>query len=85
MFWIYRFTALSLFFSLPLNSIATDTALVTGVTHTGGNFVGADICSECHEEKFEQILPSRHAQMNDLRTPFAKRGCETCISASPAL
>lgn len=44
----------------------------------GGDFVGADICAECHEEKFDQILPSKHAQMNDPRTPFAKEGCETC-------
>jgi DmsE family decaheme c-type cytochrome len=42
------------------------------------DFVGSDICAECHEDKFEQILPSKHGQTADLRTPFAKRGCETC-------
>lgn len=47
-------------------------------TPPGGDYVGADICAECHEEKFEQILPSKHAQMNDLRTPFAIHGCESC-------
>ncbi len=44
----------------------------------GGDYVGSDVCSECHEEKFEQILPSKHAQMNDLRAPFAREGCESC-------
>jgi DmsE family decaheme c-type cytochrome len=60
---------------LPFLSLAADDA---PPTPPGGEYVGSDICSECHEEKFEQILPSRHAQFNDLRTPFAKQGCETC-------
>jgi DmsE family decaheme c-type cytochrome len=41
-------------------------------------FVGSDVCADCHQEKFEQILPSRHGQMADARTPFAQQGCETC-------
>ncbi len=45
------------------------------------DFVGSDICAECHEEKFEEILPSKHGQTADLRTPFANRGCETCHGA----
>jgi len=75
MHWVVRITATGLLFCLPLISLAAEQ---TAEKPPGGEYVGADICSECHEEKFEQILPSRHAQMNDLRTPFAKQGCETC-------
>ena len=74
MFGLMR-TALCVLLCLPLVSFAADDP---PSDPPGGDFVGSDICSECHEEKFEQILPSRHAQMNDLRTPFAKNGCETC-------
>ena len=75
MSWIFRFAALSLTLCFPFATLA---AAEPNTAHPGGDYVGADICSECHEDKFEQILPSRHAQMNDLRTPFAKQGCETC-------
>ena len=75
MHWILRLTTTVLLLCLPLVSAAAEQVLEKP---PGGDYVGADICSECHEEKFEQILPSRHAQMNDLRTPFAKQGCETC-------
>jgi len=75
MHWILRFAATGLLLCLSLISAAAEQA---PEPPPGGDYVGADICSECHEEKFEQILPSRHAQMNDLRTPFAKQGCETC-------
>lgn len=77
--WIFRFTALSCLLGLSLSCVADE--MSTGKAeqaHPGGDYVGSDICSECHEDKFEQILPSRHAQMNDLRTPFAHKGCETC-------
>lgn len=72
MLWISRLAAIGLVFCLSPGSFAAEEA------PPGGDYVGADVCSECHEDKFEQILPSKHAQMNDLRTPFAKKGCETC-------
>ena len=72
---LIRFVAMSLLlFAAPV----VPAAAPDGGTPPGGDFVGADICAECHEDKFDQILPSKHAQMNDLRTPFAKQGCETC-------
>ncbi len=45
------------------------------------DYVGSEICAECHEDKFEQILPSKHGQTADLRTPFGQHGCETCHAA----
>ena len=66
---------IGLLLGLPLIAYAVDEPPAGA---PGGDYVGSDICSECHEDKFEQILPSRHAQMNDMRTPFAKHGCETC-------
>ena len=74
MSWMIR-CACGVLLCLPLLSFAADD---TPPLPPGGEYVGSDICSECHEEKFEQILPSKHAQFNDLRTPFAKNGCETC-------
>ena len=75
MYGVMRFATIGLLLGLPLITIAADEPPADA---PGGDYVGADICSECHEDKFEQILPSKHAQMNDLRTPFAKHGCETC-------
>jgi len=72
MFRILAVTVMGLLIGLPLISSAADEE------PAGGDYVGSDVCSECHEDKFEQILPSRHAQMNDMRTPFADHGCETC-------
>jgi DmsE family decaheme c-type cytochrome len=77
-FSMFRFIMTVVLFGLPLTSLASEPP---STAQAGGEFVGADICSECHENKFEQILPSKHAQMNDLRTPFAKQGCETCHGA----
>jgi DmsE family decaheme c-type cytochrome len=81
MLWRRWFAATVLFLGLSQGAFATHEALPE---EAGGTYVGADICSECHEDKFEQILPSKHAQMSDLRTPFAKRGCETCHGAGEA-
>jgi DmsE family decaheme c-type cytochrome len=77
MHWIIRFAVLGLLLGAPLVVGAAEAAS-EAEAHPGGDYVGADICSECHEDKFDQILPSKHAQMNDLRTPFAHQGCETC-------
>ena len=44
-------------------------------------FVGVDVCVDCHEDKYNALLPSKHGQMADARTPFAEKGCETCHGA----
>jgi len=75
MYRVLHFVNIGLLLGLTLIASAADEPPAEA---PGGDYVGSDICSECHEDKFEQILPSRHAQMNDMRTPFAKHGCETC-------
>ena len=77
MFLLTRITALALMLGLSAGVCAAEDPH----GQAGGEFVGSDVCSECHDDKFEQILPSKHAQMNDLRSPFAKKGCETCHGA----
>jgi len=67
-----------LFVALLIHSSVGAATTASDEMPPGGDYVGADICAECHEEQFEQILPSKHAQMNDLRTPFAIQGCESC-------
>jgi len=57
---------------------------VAAAPPAGEGFVGSDVCAECHKEKFQQILPSRHGQTADARTPFAQAGCETCHGAGEA-
>jgi DmsE family decaheme c-type cytochrome len=43
---------------------------------------GADRCIKCHDEfeykKFRGLFRTKHAEVNDPRTPMAKLQCETC-------
>jgi DmsE family decaheme c-type cytochrome len=63
---------------LILSTVTWLLAAHIGPAAAQDDYVGSDICAECHQEKFEQIMPSKHGQTADLRTPFAQHGCETC-------
>lgn len=43
---------------------------------------GADLCIKCHDEfeykKFRGLFRTKHAEVEDTRTPMAKLQCETC-------
>lgn len=43
-----------------------------------GDYMGADVCDDCHQDKFETVLASPHGQSIDSRTPFGQHYCETC-------
>jgi len=43
-----------------------------------GEFMGAEACNECHEDKVEQMRMNVHGRPGDARTPFAREECETC-------
>ena len=43
-----------------------------------GDYLGADVCADCHQDKIETILKSPHGQSVDPRTPFGQNGCESC-------
>ena len=43
-----------------------------------GDYLGADVCADCHQDKIETMHASPHGQAADPRTPFGRQGCETC-------
>lgn len=43
-----------------------------------GDYLGSDVCEECHQDKIETMHASPHGQSTDPRSPFADKGCETC-------
>jgi len=43
-----------------------------------GDYLGSDVCADCHQDKIETMHASPHGQSADSRTPFAQQGCETC-------
>lgn len=66
-------------------AVATEAA---GITETAdenpcagmadGEYMGAEACNECHEDKVEQMRMNVHGQAADARSPFASNECETC-------
>lgn len=42
------------------------------------DYLGSDICADCHQDKIETMAASPHGQTVDPRSPFGKNGCETC-------
>ncbi|MFC1886513.1 cytochrome c3 family protein [Thermodesulfobacteriota bacterium] len=42
-------------------------------------WVGAEICSECHEKSFKDYSENRHGVARDPRTPAAGKECEACL------
>jgi len=43
-----------------------------------GDYLGADVCADCHQDKITTMHNSPHGQSSDSRTPFAQQGCESC-------
>lgn len=58
------------------------TAPLPGATQAAGAYAGQDTCLECHEDKGESLLGTRHSRTEDGRTPNANLGCETCHGPS---
>jgi DmsE family decaheme c-type cytochrome len=43
-----------------------------------GDYLGADVCADCHQDKIDNMKTSPHGQAADARTPYGREGCETC-------
>ena len=43
-----------------------------------GDYLGSDVCADCHQDKIETMKASPHGQAADPRSPFGREGCETC-------
>ena len=43
-----------------------------------GDYLGDDVCADCHQDKTNTMHASPHGQPVDKRTPFGKHGCESC-------
>ena len=43
-----------------------------------GEFLGVEVCADCHRDKTETMESSPHGQAADSRSPFGRNGCETC-------
>jgi len=43
-----------------------------------GEYMGPEVCADCHQDKIETMKFSPHGQAADSRSPFGRQGCETC-------
>ena len=43
-----------------------------------GDYLGPELCDDCHQDKIETMQASPHGQKADSRSPFGRQGCETC-------
>ena len=43
-----------------------------------GDYLGVEVCADCHQDKVENMKASPHGQSADPRSPFGREGCETC-------
>jgi len=43
-----------------------------------GDYMGTEVCADCHIDKIQTMQLSPHGQAADPRTPFGREGCETC-------
>ncbi|MGD2055040.1 MAG: DmsE family decaheme c-type cytochrome [Gammaproteobacteria bacterium] len=43
-----------------------------------GEYLGPEVCADCHQDKIETMKASPHGQAADPRSPFGRQGCETC-------
>ncbi|HEX9736161.1 MAG TPA: DmsE family decaheme c-type cytochrome [Thermoanaerobaculia bacterium] len=64
----------------PQPEDATATS-ATPATPAPAVFMGAEVCQQCHFDRFESYQNSPHALAGDPRTPAAKQACETCHGA----
>jgi len=47
-------------------------------TSAGATYVGAEVCAQCHYDKYVSYMNQLHSQSKDPRTPAARYGCESC-------
>ena len=61
-------------------SVQPPTVLPLPATRTanGATYVGAEVCAQCHYDKFTSYQSSAHAIGGDPRTPAGRFGCESC-------
>jgi len=52
--------------------------VANSMTATAANHVESEVCMACHPAYFEQMRTDKHGQAADERTPFARKGCDTC-------
>lgn len=43
-----------------------------------GDYLGSQVCNDCHQDKTDTMRASPHGQDMDARSPFGQKGCETC-------
>ena len=43
-----------------------------------GDYMGVEVCADCHPDKIQTMQMSPHGQAADPRSPFGREGCETC-------
>ncbi len=43
-----------------------------------GDYLGSELCADCHQDKIENMAAGPHGQSADPRSPFGREGCETC-------
>jgi DmsE family decaheme c-type cytochrome len=43
-----------------------------------GDYLGPNVCADCHQDKVDNMKTSPHGQAADARTPYGREGCETC-------
>lgn len=59
-------------------------ALPLPATAEGAKYVGAEVCAQCHYDKFVSYMNQPHSQSGDPRTPGARFGCESCHGPASA-
>lgn len=42
------------------------------------DYLGPGICTDCHQDKIENMKTNPHGQAVDPRSPFGQHGCESC-------
>lgn len=62
-------------------SVSSSTATPTAPAEPA-TFVGAELCSRCHYDKFVSYQNQPHSMSGDPRTPAAHEGCESCHGAA---
>ena len=43
-----------------------------------GDYLGVEVCADCHQDKVDNMKSNPHGQAADPRTPYSREGCETC-------
>ena len=43
-----------------------------------GDYLGPEVCNDCHQDKTKAVQAGPHGQTADARSPFGRKGCESC-------